>query len=110
MQKGTINMSHETPFSGYRNKSRPNMHTLKRFLGWSIVSDLSAGKFAQVSAYVVAVGFLVLAIRKIATLQLTEAELFFGLVLVMTLFVLTICGGTLARIEAELTKKDDRTR
>jgi hypothetical protein len=81
------------------------MHTLKRFLGKPIASDLFAAKFAQVSAYVVAIGFLVLAIRKLATLPLTEAELFFGLLLVMTLFLLIICGGTLARIEAELTKK-----
>ena len=52
-----------------------------------------------------AIGFFVIAVRKIATLQLTEAQLFFGVLQVLTLFLLIICGGTLARIEAELTKK-----
>ena len=83
------------------------MHTLRRFLGWPIGSDLLAGKLAQFASYVVAVGFLVLAVRKVTALQLTEAQLFFGVLLVMAVFLLIICGGTLARIEAELTKKDD---
>jgi hypothetical protein len=81
------------------------VHALKKFLGWPIASDVSVGKLGQISAYVVGVGFLVLAIMKLVTLELTEAELFFGILLVMTLFLLTICCGTLARIEAESTKK-----
>jgi hypothetical protein len=92
---------------GCRNKRRLNVRALKKFLGWPIASDVSVAKFGQISAYVVALGFLVLAIRKFVTLELTEAELFFGILLVMTLFLLTICVGTLARIEAELTKRDD---
>jgi hypothetical protein len=83
------------------------MNTVRRFLGWQITSELSSAKFSQIAAYVVAVGFLALAMKKIATLQLTEAELFFGILQVLTLFILTIYGGTLVRIHAELTKKDD---
>lgn len=83
------------------------MNTVRRFLGWQICSDLSAGKFGQIASYVVAVGFFVLAVGKISTLQLTEAQLFFGVLLVLAVFVLIICGGTLARIEAEVTKKND---
>jgi hypothetical protein len=83
------------------------MRILKRFLGWSIGSDLFAGKVAQIAAYVVAVVFLVLAVQKVVTLQLTEAQLFFGILLVFAVFLLIICGGTLARIEAELTSRHD---
>ena len=83
------------------------MNTARRFLGWQMASELSSAKFAQIAAYVVAIGFFALAMKKIATLQLTEAELFFGILQVLTLFVLTICGGTLVRIHAELSKKDD---
>ena len=83
------------------------MNTARRFLGWQITSELSGAKFAQIAAYVGAVGFFALAMKKIAMLQLTEAELFFGILQVLTLFILTICVGTLVRIHAELTKKDD---
>ena len=83
------------------------MHTLKRILGWSIASELFVGKFSQIASYVVAIVFFVLAVRKIATLQLTEAQLFFGVLLVLAVFLLIICGGTLARIEAELTKTNE---
>ena len=83
------------------------MHILKRLLGRSLVSEYTACRIAQLAAYLVAIGILVLAIRKIATLQLTEAEFFFGLIQVLSLVALIVCGGTLARIEAELTRKDN---
>ena len=83
------------------------MHALRRLLGLQICSDLFVGKVGQIASYVVGVGFLALSLRKIGTLPLTEAQLFFGVLFVLAVFLLIICGGTLARIEAELTKKDD---
>jgi len=83
------------------------MHTLRRFLGWQITSELSGAKFVQVLCYVSAIGFFALAMWKIATLQLTEAELFFGVLQTLAVLLLIICVGTLVRIEVELTKKDD---
>ncbi len=68
---------------------------------------MSTAKIAQVVSYAVAIGFFVLAVKKLSTLKLTEAELFFGVLLVLAVFLLTICVGTLVRIQAELTKKDD---
>jgi len=83
------------------------MHTLRRFLGWQLTSELSGAKFAQITCYVSAFGIFALMIRKIGRLQLTEAELFFGVLQVLVVFMLIICVGTLVRIHAELTKKDD---
>jgi hypothetical protein len=83
------------------------MRALRRFLGWRIGSDLLAAKVAQTTSYVLAIGFVLLAVRKMATFQLTESQLFFGMLLVLAVFLLIVCGGSLARIEAELTKKDD---
>ena len=83
------------------------MHTLGRFLGWQITSELSGAKFAQIACYVSAVGVCAIAMWKIGTLQLTESELFFGVLQVLVVFMLIICVGTLVRIHAELTKKDD---
>ena len=80
------------------------MQKIKKLLGIQIASDLCVARFGQVASYVVALGFFVLAVGKIATLQLTEAQLFFGVLLTLAVFLLTICLGTLARIEAELTK------
>ena len=83
------------------------MQTIRKVLGLHIGSDLLVGQFGQVASYVVAIGFFVLAVRKIATLQLTEAQLFFGVLMMLAVFLLIIGLGTLARIEAELTKKND---
>jgi hypothetical protein len=83
------------------------MHTIRRLLWQPIASDLLAGKLAQILAYVAAIGFFVIALKKIATMQLTEEQLFFGVLQVLILFLVIIHGGTLARIEAELTKKHD---
>ena len=52
-------------------------------------------------------GFFALAMWKIARLQLTESELFFGVLQLLVVCMLIICVGTLVRIHAELTKKDD---
>ena len=83
------------------------MNALKLFFIRRLASDLSAAKFAQVACYIIALGVFVLSVFKLTTLQLTEAELFFGVLLVLALFSSMLCGGTLVRIEAELTKRND---
>ena len=83
------------------------MLAIRRLLGLQICCNLFVGKVGQIASYAVGIWFLALSLRKIATLHLSEAQLFFGVLLVLAVFLLIICGGTLARIEAELTKKDD---
>jgi len=83
------------------------MNTLKLFFSRRLCGDLSAAKFAQVACYIVALGVFVLSVFKLTTLQLTETELFFGVLLVLAVFSSMICGGTLVRIEAELTKRNE---
>jgi hypothetical protein len=82
------------------------MHAIRKLLALQLGSDLFVGKVAQIASYVVAVGFLALSAREIAMLKLTEEQLFFGILLVLAVFLLIIYGGMLARIDAELTKKD----
>ena len=83
------------------------MHALKRFLGWQISNELSTAKFSQLACYASAIGFFALATWKIARLQVTEADLFFGILQVLAVFLLVICVGTLVRIHAELTKNNN---
>ena len=83
------------------------MNAILGFLNRRLGSDLWAAKVAQVVCYIVAVGVLVLAIFKLGRLPLTEVELFFGILLILAVFLLMICGGTLVRIEAELRKRND---
>jgi len=100
-------LSTGTVFDVCREKRGSNMGKLRRVLGWQLTSEVSSAKFAQVACYVTAIGFFALAMWKIATLQLTETELFFGVLQVLAVFMLIICVGTLVRIVVELTKKAD---
>ena len=84
------------------------MNALKLFFSRRLSSDLSAAKIAQVACYIIALGVFVLSVFKLTTLQLTETELFFGVLLVLAVFSSMICGGTLIRIEAELTNRNDK--
>ena len=84
-----------------------NMNAIRQLLGFELVTDLLAAKVAQVVGYVIAIVVFVLATLKLATLQLTEVELFFGILLVLAVFSSMICGATLIRIEAEVRKKND---
>ena len=83
------------------------MNAIRQLLGFQLVTDLLAAKVAQVAGYIFAIVVLVLATLKLATLQLTEVELFFGILLVLAVFSSMICGATLVRIEAEVRKKND---
>ena len=83
------------------------MNVIRQLLGHELTSDLFAAKFAQFASYAGAIGFLVLAVMKMSKLPLTEVQFFFGLLLILTVTLLMICGGTLARIDAEVRKRND---
>ena len=83
------------------------MNAIRPMLGFQLVTDLSAAKVAQVIGYIVAVVVFVLAILRLTTLELTEVEWFFGILLVLAVFSSMICGATLVRIEAEVRKSND---
>ncbi len=82
------------------------MSKVRRLLALRLATDLLAAKVAQVAGYIVSLGVLVIATRKLATLPLTEVELFFGILLVLAVVSSIICGATLVRIEAEVRKKN----
>ncbi len=83
------------------------MNAIRQLLGLELVTELLAAKVAQVVGYVIAIVVFVLATLRLATLQLTEVELFFVILLVLAVFSSMICGATLVRIEAEVRKKND---
>ena len=83
------------------------MNAIRHLLGLQLATELLAAKVAQVVGYIVAIVVFVLATLKLATLQLTEVELFFGILLVLAVLSSMICGATLVRIEAEVRNKND---
>ena len=81
------------------------MNTLRTLLGQQLLGDVMAAKVAQIACYVIALVVFVVAILKLTSFTLTEAELFFGILQIVAVFGLMICAGTLVRIEAELRRR-----
>lgn len=74
------------------------MQIIKRLLGWQISSRGLDTRIGQ--AVLFAVGFLILVfgILKLTSMKLTQLELFFGVMLVVTLFLLCIALGLLLEL------------
>lgn len=66
--------------------------------------DVSMGQFA---CWVVAILVLSLGFIKLGSMSLTETELFFGLLLVVTVGLLCVCLGFLLRIEYNTRMQSD---
>jgi len=81
------------------------MKAMHKILTYRLTTRDKAGRAAQFISYVAAVGLLVLGFHKLDRLSngLSEAELFFGVLLVIATGLLMICLGTLTRIAAMWT-------
>lgn len=81
------------------------MEAMHKILTYRLTTRDRAGRAAQFISYVAAVGLLALGFYKLDRLSngLSEAELFFGVLLVLATGLLLICLGTLTRIAAMWT-------
>ena len=70
-----------------------------RTLGRKLSSDRFDVSMGQLASWVGAILVLSLGFLKLGSLSLTETELFFGLLLVLTVGLLCVCLGFLLRIE-----------
>jgi hypothetical protein len=66
-------------------------------LKFRVVSDSAARRIAQIACYIAAIAILPLGIRRLATLQLEEAKLLIGVLMVIAVAVLFVVAGTLVR-------------
>jgi predicted membrane protein len=81
------------------------MEAMHRILSYRLTTRDKAGRLAQMACYIAAIATLAMGFYKLNTLAagLSEAELFFGILLVLALGLLMICLGTLTRIAAMWT-------
>ena len=81
------------------------MEAMHRILAYRLTTRDRAGRLAQIVCYIAAVGILALGLGKLNAMAptLSEAELFFGTLLVVVTGLLMICLGTLTRIAAMWT-------
>ncbi len=74
------------------------MSSVGRILTSRVASDSAARKFAQIACYFVAIAILPLGARRLATLQLDEAKLLIGVLMIVAVAVLFVIAGTLVRV------------
>ena len=81
------------------------MEAIHRILTYRVSTKDAAGKIGQMACYVAAVVVLALGLRKLNALaaDMNEAELFFGILLVLATGLLMVCLGTLTRLAAMWT-------
>ena len=78
------------------------MEAIQRILTYRVSTKDAAGKIGQIACYIAAVVVLALGLRKLNALaaDMNEAELFFGILLVLATGLLMVCLGTLTRLAA----------
>ena len=74
------------------------MQLAKRLLGKRLTSETSDLCLEQIACYATGLLVLVLGFRKLGVLELTQVELFFGVLLVLCLSLLCLVTGHLARL------------
>ena len=81
------------------------MEQIHRILTYRLTTRDAAGRFGQIACYIAALAILVLGFHKLNALAsgLDEAQLFFGVLLVLVTGLLMICLGTLTRVAAMWT-------
>ena len=72
------------------------MQSIKRMLGFRLSSETFAGNVACIACSAGGLLTIVLGIRKLNTLVLTDKEIFFGVLLVLTLGLLIAVVGMIA--------------
>jgi len=70
-----------------------------RAINRKISLEIDAG-MAQILSYGIALLIMVVGIRKVAAMELTEADLFFGIVIVLILTVQVVIMGTVVGLHA----------
>ena len=74
------------------------MQIIKRLLGWQISSQGLDTRIGQAVFFAGGFLILVLGILKLTSMELTQVELFFGVMLVVALFLLCIALGLLLEL------------
>ncbi len=80
---------------------------MARTLGRKISSDGFDAGMGQMACWAVAILVLALGFLKLASLPLTETELFFGLLLVLAVVLLSVNFGMLLRIDSKRRDQDN---
>lgn len=73
------------------------MRTLQR----KVTSDRLDNRCVELAYYGVSLLVLVLGFKKLSLLKLNEAELFFGVLLVLTFSMLAVCAGLIMGLRAQ---------
>ena len=79
---------------------------IAQIFGSRITSNEFDAGIGQLACWLVAILVLALGFLKLASLALTETELFFGLMLVLAVALLGVNLGMLLRIDSKLRKRD----
>lgn len=77
---------------------------ISQLLGYRITSDAWDGRLGQLVCFLAGVLVLVLSLWKLTRLELTEAQLFFGVLLSLAVPLLFIVVGLLLPISAALRR------
>lgn len=81
------------------------INALHRLLSQPITSQSTDGTWGQIFCFAISPIVLILGVRKLSVLQLTEAELFHGVLLVATLALLCTVTGLLLPLVMGRTQK-----